>query len=255
MDVIAHRGARRLAVENTVEALRVAYEEGADGVEFDIQLSSDGELFAFHDDDLGQWTGQAIPVTMMSWRDLRCLELRDRYGHSGRISHFDEVVELVTLRGGLVNAELKVAPGKSESAIRLADAMGQRLQAIDRRRWLVSCFDRSTLERLQSQGLEIGLAALLDDDPDCSWWSLAENDDAGADIETDAGGLQAVHPHGLVATESRCRRWRRADLRVHPWTINEPRHWEHFLQMAVDGLISDDPGGLRRHIDRAGYKR
>ena len=256
MDVIAHRGARRLAVENTIEALRIAYEEGADGVEFDVQISADGELFSFHDEHLGQWTGKADAVQAMSWRELRRLELRDRHGHVGQVAHFDEVVELVSGRGGLVNAELKVAPGQPDSAMRLADVFAERLQVIDHGAWLVSSFHRSTLERLQSLGLEVGLAALVDDDPACSWWSLADNetdDDEGA--QTGVDGLRAVHPHGLLATESRCRRWRHADLRIHPWTINEPQHWQHFLEMGVDGLISDDPGGLRRHIDRSGGTR
>ena len=41
--IIAHRGARNEAPENTGSALRRAAEYPIDGVEFDVQMSSDGE--------------------------------------------------------------------------------------------------------------------------------------------------------------------------------------------------------------------
>ena len=49
MWVIGHRGAPRVAVENTVEAFLAAIDEGADGVELDVQSSADGQLVLLHD--------------------------------------------------------------------------------------------------------------------------------------------------------------------------------------------------------------
>lgn len=47
--VIGHRGDPSTYVENTVDSIMGAYEEGVEGVENDIQLSADGELFILHD--------------------------------------------------------------------------------------------------------------------------------------------------------------------------------------------------------------
>jgi glycerophosphoryl diester phosphodiesterase len=47
--VIAHRGASGLAPENTLAAFRMAFSMGADGIELDVQLSSDGEAMVIHD--------------------------------------------------------------------------------------------------------------------------------------------------------------------------------------------------------------
>lgn len=44
-----HRGASYSAPENTLAANRLAFELGADGVEFDVLLSADGEVFLTHD--------------------------------------------------------------------------------------------------------------------------------------------------------------------------------------------------------------
>ncbi len=51
MLVLAHRGANRLAPENTVAAMARAVELGADGVELDVHRSADGQLVVRHDAD------------------------------------------------------------------------------------------------------------------------------------------------------------------------------------------------------------
>ena len=48
--VIGHRGDPSVCVENTLDSAKTAFEEGADSVENDIQLSKDGKLFILHDD-------------------------------------------------------------------------------------------------------------------------------------------------------------------------------------------------------------
>src|SRR3989440_10064561 len=49
--VLAHRGARRVAPENTVEAFVAAGALGADGVELDVHRTADGALVVHHDAD------------------------------------------------------------------------------------------------------------------------------------------------------------------------------------------------------------
>ena len=48
-DLIAHRGASHDAPENTLAAFRLAWEQGADGIEGDFRLSRDGEIICLHD--------------------------------------------------------------------------------------------------------------------------------------------------------------------------------------------------------------
>ena len=50
--VWAHRGASAYAPENTLEAFRLGAEQGADGVELDVQLSKDGQLVVIHDETI-----------------------------------------------------------------------------------------------------------------------------------------------------------------------------------------------------------
>ena len=48
--IFAHRGASAYAPENTLEAFRLAMEQGADGIEIDVQLTKDNELVVIHDE-------------------------------------------------------------------------------------------------------------------------------------------------------------------------------------------------------------
>src|SRR5215207_9924600 len=51
VEIIAHRGASADAPENSLTAMKLAWEQGADAVELDLWLSKDGQLIVFHDAD------------------------------------------------------------------------------------------------------------------------------------------------------------------------------------------------------------
>ena len=54
MKVIAHRGASGYAPENTMASFELAVEMGAKAIEFDVQMTKDGEIIVFHDYTLGR---------------------------------------------------------------------------------------------------------------------------------------------------------------------------------------------------------
>lgn len=64
MRMVAHRGSSHTAPENTLASLSLAFRQGACGVEFDIQKSSDGELFLLHDDTLRRTAAPGCPCTL-----------------------------------------------------------------------------------------------------------------------------------------------------------------------------------------------
>ena len=250
--VVAHRGARWLAVENTVEALRIAFEEGADGVEFDVQLTADGELVVFHDDQLRSLTGAEGRVSDLSWRALRALVLQDSSGRRGRIPHLDEVIELLLSRQGLINLELKVV---GENGHALAEAAAAALLAAGCATWLVSSFDGSALRRLANCGISTPRGLLIDDDVRCDWWQAGQASAAGvvalSAAATAVGGhLVAVHPHANLLSAERLTLWRAAGLAVNVWTLNAPAQWARAGELGVAGIITDDPGGCARWLAR-----
>ena len=72
--LIAHRGASANAPENTISAFRLAWKEGADGIEGDFFLTADGEVVCIHDDNTKRTAGKAMPVKNSTLAELRTLE-------------------------------------------------------------------------------------------------------------------------------------------------------------------------------------
>ena len=72
--IIAHRGDSANAPENTLAAFRLAYENGADGIELDTMLSADQRLVVIHDDTLDRTSNGHGKVGEMPLTALRELD-------------------------------------------------------------------------------------------------------------------------------------------------------------------------------------
>jgi len=72
--VCAHRGAGKLAPENTLAAFRVGYAHGYRMAEFDVKLSADGVAFLLHDDTLDRTTNARGRADALTWRELAQLD-------------------------------------------------------------------------------------------------------------------------------------------------------------------------------------
>lgn len=251
MQVIAHRGARRLAVENTLQALRIGLLEGADGVEFDVQLSKDGEPVLFHDTSLARCAGDDRDLADVPWRELRKLRLTDEFGHTGRIAHLDEALELLDGEPAVINAELKVA--RPQLALALAEAVAQTLSpALGD--WQVSSFSRPALVRFANAATGCPLAPLVHVEPEWHWSRLTAATDLALKTELARAASQlgarfaAIHVHGHAVNERLLERWHAAGLLVRAWVVNEPDDWSHAHEAGVDAVITDDPTGAVAHL-------
>ena len=72
--VWAHRGASAYAPENTIPAFRLAMEQGADGIELDVQLSKDGKLVVIHDEWVDRTSNGKGRVVDMTCQELKKLD-------------------------------------------------------------------------------------------------------------------------------------------------------------------------------------
>ena len=68
--VMAHRGGSLEAPENTIESFKYALEIGSDIIETDIQLSSDGIPYIFHDDDLKRIHGIDERISVENYKTM-----------------------------------------------------------------------------------------------------------------------------------------------------------------------------------------
>ena len=134
--VIAHRGASRMARENTVEAFRLAAVVGAHAVELDVRRTADGVLVVHHD-----------PM-LPDGRLIAGLDVADLPAHIPSLT-----AALDACTGMWVNVEIKNDPGEGDfdPTDSIADHTVALLQArAEDDRWVISSFRLETVDRCRA---------------------------------------------------------------------------------------------------------
>jgi glycerophosphoryl diester phosphodiesterase len=225
--VLAHRGARRAAPENTLEAFRRAVAMGADGVELDVRRTADGVLVVHHDP---QPPGRDLIATTAA-ATLRA-------SHS-EIPTLAEALDVCA--GVLVNVEIKNAPREpgfdpDEPA---ADAVVELLAArAGRDRVIVSSFQLATIDRVRACSATVPTGLL----------TVTRADSRVMDRIVERGH-HALHPGRQGMTRRRAEQVvadaHERGLQVNVWTVNAPATIARLAAAGVDGVITDVPDVAR----------
>lgn len=107
--ILVHRGASKIAPENTLEAYAAAIDRGADGIEIDIRRSADGVLYIMHDEELGRTIEGEGPVKHLTYYQLlrRGLKTYGTANASTRVPTLAAVLHLVRQRAMLLHLDIK----------------------------------------------------------------------------------------------------------------------------------------------------
>lgn len=226
--VLAHRGARRRAPENTIEAFRVARELGADGVELDVRLSADGVLVVEHDPTL---TG-GLSVAHTALAALRAA--------APGLATLSEALD--ECAGLLVNVEIKKPPRTTAFATseRVADEVVALCAAREHGdRVLISSFELRIIDRVRAHAGAPPTGYLF---------QLGADFDAMTEAAS-AHGHRAIHPdwRGLVGRRAGrvITRAHALGLDVNAWTVNRRSSIARLARLGVDGIVTDVPDVAR----------
>lgn len=243
---IGHRGASGEAPENTLASFDLALRRGADGIEFDVHLSSDGVPVVIHDASLERTTSggglvSALPVSVLrrldagSWFNRRYpARANNRYAGS-RIPTLAEVLKWICRRSCLAFIEIKLAaaryPRIEEKVLEeIARAGAAPLST-------VISFDLPTLEQVRRLDSRIALGF------DFSRPVLAVRH--GNSI-----GATSLLPHWALATRAAIQRAHQAGFRVIAWDINPPVLMRRKILDGVDGIITSHPARLAEVLNK-----
>jgi len=208
-------------------------------IELDVQQSTDGELFIFHDDTLERLCGEATQVTSLTWEALSTKVIGRWHGQTVKIPRLAEVFAALR-RSVFYNVELKTDavahPDIEARLIALVRACGLT------ERVLVSSFSHESLRLVREQDATLLLGLLL---------SPEQVQQLGSPQAIIARAQEfsciSVHPHFRLL-----RQWpalvetcHAAELRVFPWTVDDRQDWQFLVNdLHVDGIITNDPGRL-----------
>jgi glycerophosphoryl diester phosphodiesterase len=245
---LAHRGASARAPENTIEAFRLAVEEGAGGLELDVHATRDGEIVVIHDATVDRTTDGSGAVAGMTLRELKGLDAGYRFSPDGAraFPYRDRGITIPTLAEvyeefpvAPVNADIKEArAGMEEAVLRVIERAGAEA------RTLVASNDHAVVRRFRSvSGGRIPTAASRREIATFYLMSRSRLEALGRpayealQVPVEHRGIELVTPRFLRAAHSR-------GVRVDVWTINDPGEMRRLLDLGVDVVMTDRPGVL-----------
>lgn len=113
LQVVCHRGANKIAPENTLAAAHACFAAGFSHVEIDVHVTADDQLVVLHDPTLDRTTNGTGPVCDRTLAELQSLSAGDWFSQfyaEEKIPTLDEVLELAQSYDGHLYIELKSAP-------------------------------------------------------------------------------------------------------------------------------------------------
>jgi glycerophosphoryl diester phosphodiesterase len=235
--VLAHRGARLQAPENTVPAFLLALELGADGVELDVRATADGVAVCIHDGRLERTTNGRGPARQHVWSELRALDAGGWFAPAFRGTRLCTLAEaLAALRDArLVNVELKGRPrsghGWEERIVQNVQESGMESRV------LFSSFQLTPLLRLKRLG--------------CTRLAWLHGPGVPWQVAVAVAGLlhlEGLHPHRRACTARYVREAASRGIRVIPWTVNDLAEARRLAGFLVAGLITDRPAEVREAL-------
>ena len=241
--LFAHRGDLAHAPENTLPSFQQALQKGADGVELDAKLTSDGHVIVIHDATVDRTTDGSGRVTSHSLESIRKLDAGKWFNEKftgTKVPLLSEVFELVG-KDKMINIELTNYSSPRD---------GLTAKVCE----LIKHHDNSSQILFSSffaSNLKIAERIL----PDVPRGLLAMPGLVGLWARSFGfmfGEYQALHPHISSTSREQIQRAHRIKRRVHVWTANTPEEINRLKDWDVDGIFTDDPQAAVRALGRGG---
>lgn len=229
--------------ENSLASFLQAMSDGADGIELDVELTSDGRLIVMHDDTLERTTTCSGCVSAYTFAAARACRLINFAGEptSEPPPTLAEVYAVLPATA-LVNVELKVydqaCATPSTGATELAYKAAAEIKSLGvASRTLFSSFSEEAAVAIKQADPHLYSAQLVSGVLPTTLPRAVER------------GLDAIHPL-FLAPATTVRRILDAGLQVNVWTVVLEENMQQSLDRDVSAIITDEPGLLRQVINQ-----
>jgi glycerophosphoryl diester phosphodiesterase len=241
VEIVAHRGYSEVAPENTVAALELAVQAGADAVEFDLRTAADGTPVLFHDETVERTTNGYGPVASHSLEALRDLDAGswfDRAFAGEPIPPLTEALEAVGDRIGRIYAEVK-SVREPDDVRTIADVV--REAGLAERTVFIS-MDWSALDRIREHDPSTLVGYIVDDFRRAADAHARAAGDARALLDFDCRILLSDPPLAVRAVE--------AGIPLATWTVNSVDDASRLLEMGVTRITTNRVAAFKAWKDR-----
>ena len=226
--IIAHRGASGEFPENTMLAFEQGLALGADALEFDVRLSSDGIPVVIHDSTVDRTTNGQGAVKDMTARDLAKLDA----GAGQSVSSVESVLEAFAEAPLIIEVKEVPAALPLAGVIRRHGAssrvlVGSFLHAA------LGCFDQLDVSRCASQRESV------------TFWIGSRLRLAVGTRAYEALSVPVRHRGFQVADESFVRAATRKGIPVHVWTVDDRSEAQRLRALGIAGIITNWPNRMK----------
>ena len=235
VEIIAHRGYSARAPENTGAALELAMEAGADAVEFDIQLASDGSAFLMHDTTLDRTTNGSGLVSSCAPEALARLDAGSWFSaaYAGEpVPSLPSAMAQTADRIGRIYLEVKRFSNPVDLD-RIVDAVDA---ARARSRTVFISMDWDALDRIRKAAADALIGYIVDD--------ASRTADGVARARGDRRALLDFDADLLLDDAELAGAIRASDIPMAAWTVNTVHDAHNLLLMGVPRLTTNEVSDL-----------
>lgn len=221
MLIIGHRGAAGLVFENTLESFKKAIELGVDMIETDLRQTKDGEVVIMHDPNLYRAFDDKRKLSQVTLAEVKEISKRE----NREVLTLEELLDKVQVD---LNLEIK------ESGFE-----GKVLEQIKNfsHKVLISSNKPRVLRKLRTLDEKIPLGFIFE----LRIWPILFRTVVHLN-------LYSVHPYFRFVTPKSMKLFRKKNLKVFPWTVNDIHELEILKGFGVDGVITDRPDIIRKQL-------
>jgi glycerophosphoryl diester phosphodiesterase len=252
--IIGHRGASALAPENTLAAFARAMRDGANGIEFDVRLSSDNIPVVIHDATLKRTAGQSIDISALSarqligtnvgtWFNRRFPALARTEYDEATVPLLEDVLQQFSNNDAVLYLEMKCENGNYEALARACIGLLNKHSFVDRT--IVECFDLKAIAEVKRLDPSIRTAALFE--PAIKQpTALVRKRPIVERAEQCQADEIALH-HRLVNRRI-VERAMQKNMPCVVWTVDKPKWVKRATSLGLKALITNNPSQLNLRV-------
>lgn len=223
VEITAHKGNVILAIENTLEALEIAAEQGAHYAEIDIQQSKDGQLFLFHDTNLKRIAGINKPIKNLTYDEISKIDISFYGGgklKGSKIPLLKDAIILAKDKDIKLNIELKTNTNNETVAKELVSILEEYNFTYN---CVVTSFNYDLLQEVKKINPRVKIGYLM---------YLIKGDLNKLNVDF-------ISIEETIATKKIIDDAHTLGMEVHIWTVNDKDNIERFINLGVDNIITD----------------
>ena len=239
---IAHRGDSGAYPENTILAISKAFENSADIIEMDVQITKDQNLVLFHDRDMMRITNESKQIADFTLNELKQKDMgiwKGKQFEGIYIARFRDILTQIPSKASFI---VEVKPQK----IHLEDNFN---------------LERLILEELDDVGRNLGNGYISVRSEESFEWITSNSSKYPVALMQKKRGIDEYHKilkaYGIKIAQIRWRNYSQTDInelksigcKIMAFYGDEQKEWDQLIDFGVDGIFTNYPSNLHKYLN------